>query len=193
MIQPGDDRALDTASRVLSFKGIRDDMKMASAENQTEDKDYRHIIRVANTDLDGRKQVFIGLRKIKGIGFMFSNMVLSIAGISKSKKCGMLTDAEVKQLDEIIRNPKRFEVPSWLFNRRRDYEDNEDKHLLTSDLEFVRSNDIKMLRKIKCYKGTRHQKGLPVRGQKTRSNFRRNKGKKSGSLGVQRAKAGKKG
>jgi len=67
-----------------------------------------------------------------------------------------------------------------MLNRRKDYETGEDKHLLSSDLAFTKDNDIKMLKKIKSYKGMRHAFGLPVRGQRTRSNFRRNKGKVTG-------------
>ncbi|PIN70093.1 30S ribosomal protein S13 [Candidatus Woesearchaeota archaeon CG11_big_fil_rev_8_21_14_0_20_43_8] len=157
-----------------------------------EDKNYRHIVRIVNTDLNGAKSIYNALRKIKGVGFMYSNAVLSVAGIPKAKKCGTLSDAEAKQLDEIIRNPAQFDLPTWLFNRKRDYETNEDMHVLTTDLDFAKGNDIKRIRKIKCYRGVRHSAGLPVRGQRTRSNFRRNKGKKGGSLGVQKKKPGKK-
>jgi len=71
-------------------------------------------------------------------------------------------------------------------NRRRDLETNENKHLIVADLDYTRENDIKRLRKLKTYKGDRHSKGLPARGQRTRSNFRKNKGKVT--LGVQRKK-----
>ena len=152
------------------------------------EQNYRHIVRIVNTDLEGSKHIFVALRKIKGVGFMFSNMVLTMAGISKSKKCGALTDTEVKQLDEIIRNPQKFGAPEWMLNRNRDYETNEDMHLLSSDLDFSKSNDVKRLMKMKCYRGLRHSAGLPVRGQRTRSNFRKNKGKKAGSLGVKKKK-----
>ena len=67
-----------------------------------------------------------------------------------------------------------------MLNRRNDPEDGSDKHLLSSDLKFTVENDIKMMKKIKCYKGVRHSLGQPVRGQRTKSNFRRNKGKVMG-------------
>src|SRR3989339_221528 len=158
------------------------------ANVQNEDKDFRHIVRIVNTDLDGSKPIANALRKIKGIGFMYSNMIITFAGIPKNKKCGTLSDAEIRQLDEIIRNAEKYGAPTWMFNRRRDLETNQDMHLLTADLDFVRSNDIKLLKKMKCYRGVRHSIGQPVRGQKTRSNFRRNKGKKGGTLGVVRNK-----
>ena len=82
-------------------------------------------------------------------------------------------------------NPKKFNIPLWLLNRRKDPETNEDKHLITDDIRFVQENDVKILKKIKSYKGVRHMHGLPTRGQRTKSNFRRNKGN---VIGVKRKK-----
>ena len=152
-------------------------------------QEFKHIVRVADTDMSGNKLVGTGLTKIKGVSFMFSNMVCKIAGVDQNKRIGNLTDAEIKKLDEIFSNPSAFSAPSWMFNRKKDPEDGKDKHLLTADLTFVESNDIKMMRKMKSYKGIRHSFGLPVRGQKTRSNSRKNKGKVS--LGVKKPQVGK--
>ncbi|MBN2567049.1 30S ribosomal protein S13 [Candidatus Woesearchaeota archaeon] len=150
-------------------------------------KDFQHIVRIANTDLDGRKGIGMALQKIKGVSFMYSNMVLKTAGIPPKKKAGDLSQSEVKAIDTLVRNPEG--APIWLYNRRKDPETGADIHLLTVDLKFTRDNDIRTMQKIKCYKGVRHQTGLPVRGQRTKSNFRRNKGKVQG---VKRKKIGKK-
>ncbi len=147
--------------------------------------EFKHIVRVANTDIDGNKQVLFALRKIKGINIMFANMVLNSLGIDKTKKAGELLDEEVKRLNEFIQNPAAHGAPTWMFNRRKDYETGEDVHLLMADLDFSKENDIKRMKKVKSYKGLRHQWGLPVRGQRTKSNFRKNKGK---GLGVKRKK-----
>lgn len=150
-----------------------------------EQGDFRHIVRIANTDLDGNKPICHALRKIKGIGFMFANAICNSTGIDKDKKTGNLTESDIKRLDEVIKNPAKHGFPAWLFNRRNDYDTGEDKHLITSDIKFTIENDIKMLRMIKAYRGVRHSLGLPTRGQKTRSNFRKNKGN---VLGVKRSK-----
>jgi small subunit ribosomal protein S13 len=147
--------------------------------------DYKHLVRIANTDVDGSKTILYALTKIKGISHMFANAVLSIAHIDKEKKAGVLSEAEVKKVDEIVRQPEKFEVPTWMLNRRKDYDSGEDKHLLTSDLDFTKDNDLKRLKKVKSYRGLRHAWNLPVRGQKTKSNFRHNKGK---VMGVKRKK-----
>lgn len=146
-----------------------------------EKKDFRHIVRVANTDLEGSKQIGEAIRKIKGLGFSFANTVCTLADVDKLKKAGELTDDELKRIDAAIKGAAA-KVPAWLLNRRKDRETGKNFHLISSELEFAKEQDIRLLKKIKSYRGIRHALGLPVRGQRTRSNFRKNKGKVS--LGV---------
>lgn len=156
-----------------------------------ESQEFKYIVRIVNTDIDGNKKIVDALRKIYGISFMFANMTCNFAGVQKNKKAGTLEDKEIEKLEDVITNPAKYGAPSWMLNRRRDLETGEDKHLTTSDLKFYTENDIKMMKKIRSYKGVRHMEGLPVRGQKTKSKFRKNKGK---VMGVKRrvgAKTGK--
>ena len=155
-----------------------------------EGKNFKHIVRVVNTDLDGNKQVINALRKIKGVSFMFANTICFLAKQDRNQKVGYLKPEEIKKLEDVIKNPIKSGIPIWMFNRRRDMETNEDKHLLTSDLNFAIDNDIKTLKKVKTYKGTRHMAGLPARGQRTKSNFRKSKGK---VMGVKRKAGAKSG
>ena len=159
------------------------------AEEQKQELKY--FVRIANTDLDGNKQIANALTKIKGISFMFSNAILNVSKIQKTKKSGYLSDSDVAKIDDVIKEPAKFNIPSWMFNRKKDPEDNLDRHLTGTTLSFTQDNDIKMMKKIKSYKGIRHSYGLPVRGQRTRSNFRRNKGKVMGVKRKERAKAGR--
>ena len=154
------------------------------------EKEFKHLVRVASTDLDGNKQIVIALRKIKGINFQFANAACAMANVDRTKKTGYLLDDEIKRLDEVIKNPVKHGAPVWMLNRRKDYEDNSDNHLLLSDLDFTKDNDIKRMKKIKCYRGMRHAFGLPVRGQRTKSNFRKSKGK---VMGVKRKSGAKSG
>ncbi len=154
------------------------------AEAKQVPKDYKHIIRVADTDLDGSKPVYHAMNKIKGVSFMFANAVCSISDVDRMKKAGTLAPDEVAKLTDIIKNPLKYGFPEWLLNRRNDPDSGEDKHLLSADLRWQLENDLKMMKKVKSYKGVRHMSGLPVRGQKTKNNFRKKKGKKT--LGVQR-------
>ena len=154
-------------------------------------QELKYFVRIANTDLDGNKPIHHALIKIKGISYMFSNAICNVAGIEKTKKAGYLSDDEANKIDEIIKEPSKFKIPSWLFNRKKDPEENLDKHLVSSTLSFTQDNDIKMMKKMKSYKGVRHSLGLPVRGQRTRSNFRRNKGKVMGVKKKEGTKAGR--
>lgn len=137
--------------------------------------EFRHIVRIANTDLDGNRPIYHALRKIKGVSFSFANAVCSIAKVKKTEKTGNLSEKDVEQLETVIKNPSKFNIPVWMFNRRKDFETDEDLHLVASDLTFTQDNDIKILKKIKSYKGLRHQWKLPLRGQQTKSNFRKSK------------------
>lgn len=146
-------------------------------EESKQQADYRHFVRIANTDLNGARSIGISLRQIKGVGFMFANMICHMAKLEKGKRTGDLTDGEIKKLNDVIENPLKFGAPSWMLNRRKDIETGEDRHVIVSDLVFARDNDIKIMKKIKSYKGVRHIMDQPVRGQKTKSHFRKNKGK----------------
>lgn len=144
------------------------------AENQQE---FNHIVRIANADIDGNRQVLLGLQKIKGVSFMLANAFCVVASVDKTKKIGYLSADEVSKLDSLMKNKKQDQLPAWLLNRRKDYETGDDLHYFGADLSFLKETDLRREKKIKSYKGIRHMHGLPVRGQRTRSNFRPNKKK----------------
>lgn len=158
---------------------------------EEQEQELKYFVRIVNTDLDGNKNINHALTKIKGVSFMFSNAICNAAQIEKTKKTGYLTDNEAAKIEDVIKEPLKFGIPSWLFNRKRDPEDSTDKHLVGSTLTFTQDNDIKMMKKIRSYKGVRHSLGLPVRGQRTKSNFRKNKGKVLGVKKKEGVKAGR--
>lgn len=136
-------------------------------------KDYKdRVVRILSKDLEGANTVYSGLAKIKGVSWAISNAVCKIIGINKRKRIGTLSDEEVKKISDFLKNPQ---IPKYLKNRQDDFETGEDKHLVGSDLELRKEFDVKRLKKIKSYRGYRHMSGLPMRGQRTKSNFRRNK------------------
>lgn len=154
------------------------------------EEQIKHLVRIANADMKGTQQILYALQNIKGVGMMFSNAICKMTKIDFRKKVGFLSDSEIKQIEAVIQDPVKHNIPSWMLNRRKDMDTGEDKHVTTGDLRFTIDLDIKQMKKIKCYKGIRHMFGLPVRGQRTRSNFRPNKGKVKG---VQKTKIGKTG
>ncbi len=138
---------------------------------------FKHIVRVANVDIPGDKPVSWALTKIKGVGINFATVACVLAGIEKTKKAGYLTEEEVKKLNQVVQDPLKNGLPLWMCNRKKDYDTGETKHLLGGNLTFTFENDIKRLKRIHSLRGVRHSKGLTVRGQRTKSNFRKNKGK----------------
>ncbi|MFQ5647708.1 MAG: 30S ribosomal protein S13 [Candidatus Aenigmatarchaeota archaeon] len=141
------------------------------------------IIRMVETNLDGNKPVRTGIRRVKGVSFMFSNAIAKVCEFA-DKKIADLTDAEQKKLEDMLVNPDKYGIPVWMYNRKREPVTNQNKHLIVSNLDFAQKMDINEMKKIKCYRGVRHAIGLPVRGQRTRGSFRTGK-----TVGVARKKA----
>ena len=135
------------------------------------------IIRILSKDIEGGMTVYAGLAKIKGVSWGFSNASCHVMKIDKKRKIGSLSQEEIKKISEFIKNPS---LPKFLLNRNSDFKTGENKHLTGGDLELQKEFDIKRLKQIKSYRGYRHVLGLPSRGQRTRSNFRKNRGKSVG-------------
>ncbi|MEM5812253.1 MAG: 30S ribosomal protein S13 [Candidatus Aenigmatarchaeota archaeon] len=148
----------------------------------SQQRETQSIIRIAETNLDGRKNVEVAIRRISGISFMLSNAIARRCGFY-GKRLSELSESEIKILEDCIINPEKFGIPAWMFNRRKEPTTGKDRHLIASQLEFTHKMDINELKKMKCYRGIRHIQGLPVRGQRTRSSFRKGK-----TVGVKRKK-----
>ncbi|MFO8050974.1 MAG: 30S ribosomal protein S13 [Thermoplasmatota archaeon] len=144
--------------------------------------DFQFIVRMANTDIDGEKKIINGLTSILGINHRISTILVRKLGVPGDKLMGDLTDKEIQKLIGLI-NEIPDTLPSWLLNRQNDLDTGEDTHIISTDLDMTQRDDINMLRKIRCYKGIRHETGQKVRGQKTRSN-----GRTGATVGVSRKK-----
>ena len=112
------------------------------------------MARIAGVDLPREKRVEIGLTYIYGIGRVSSNRILEAANVDPNTRVRDLTDDEVKRISEVIDASQTVE----------------------GDLRREIAMNIKRLQEIGCYRGIRHRKGLPVRGQKTKTNARTCKG-----------------
>lgn len=132
---------------------------------KTEEKLERGIVRIVGFDIDTSLSVINGLRKIKGINFIFANAVCKKLGINPRMKIGDLSEEKIKEIESFIKNPTG--IPSWILNRRRDLSTGKDLHLVGGDLDLKVKEDIEFLKKIRAYRGIRHEMGLPVRGQRT--------------------------
>ncbi|MEN7982507.1 MAG: 30S ribosomal protein S13 [Nanoarchaeota archaeon] len=149
-------------------------MEQKIQEKNNEEK----IIRILSKDIEGKISVYSGLTKIKGISWSLSNAICNILKIDKKRKISSLTEEEITKITDFVKDAKK--IPLNLLNRRNDFESGKDKHLIGSDLELQKEFDIKRLKKIKSYRGLRHLINLPLRGQRTKSNFRKNRRKGSG-------------
>jgi small subunit ribosomal protein S13 len=117
----------------------------------------KYMARISGVDLPREKRIEIGLTYVYGIGRATSNRLLKEAGVNPDTRVRDLTDEEVSRITAAIDN---------------------DSILIEGDLRRERAFNIKRLQEIGCYRGIRHRKGLPVRGQKTKTNARTRKGPK---------------
>ncbi|MBS7655351.1 30S ribosomal protein S13 [Candidatus Bathyarchaeota archaeon] len=136
-------------------------------------KEYQHIVRIAGTDIDGGKKIVYGLAKIKGIGVSFANAIVNMIKLNPNLKIGELTGEQVAQIEDVINNPAKHNIPAWFFNQRKELTTGKDMHLISSDLELKEKMNVELMKSIKCWKGVRHALGLKVRGQKTRTTGRK--------------------
>jgi len=128
------------------------------------------LVRIAGFDIPGGKKILPGLTRIKGVGWSLSNAACLKLKVPKEKKIAELTKDEIKQIEGFLRNP---EIYDFMKNRQKDAETGETGHYIGSDLEMKKDFDIRRMKKIRSYKGVRHTSGQPVRGQRTRSHFRK--------------------
>lgn len=157
---------------------------MAKEKKQKqESKDYE-LVRVLGKDIIGSKSVHSGLTNVKGISWTMSNVICKSLKLDKKTKIGDLTEDQIKSIENFIRESN---FPHFLKNRQKDFDKGEDFHLYGSDLSLTTEFDVKRLKKIKSYKGIRHTAKLPVRGQRTKSNFRPNRSKSTGIRKKQKA------
>ncbi|MFT4310392.1 MAG: 30S ribosomal protein S13 [Candidatus Woesearchaeota archaeon] len=147
---------------------------MAKQESKQE---LRYLVRVASTDLPGEKHILYALTKITGISTSLAHAILRTANIDTTAVTGYLSQDDVEKIESILADPLKAGIPSWMLNRQHDIETGETSHLLNADLAFVTQNDVKRMMKTKSYRGLRHSWKLPLRGQRTSSNFRKSKSK----------------
>jgi small subunit ribosomal protein S13 len=146
------------------------------------DKDIRYFVRVRNTDLDGTRSVQIALTKIPGIGRITARAISRLAKVDPLYKMGKLDDAGVDRLRQVVDNYGP-QIPKWMLNRPADPYTGEGKHLLSTDVLIGKEDDVNRMRKIRCYRGIRHETGQKVRGQRTKST-----GRTGTTVGVKRKK-----
>ena len=135
--------------------------------------DFQHILRVLNTNIDGKEKIMYALTAIKGVGRRYSNIVLKKADIDQTKRAGEITDAELERIMEIMQNPRDYKIPDYFLNRKKDIKDGKYSQVLSNQLDNKLREDLERLKKIRSHRGLRHYWGLRVRGQHTKTTGRK--------------------
>jgi small subunit ribosomal protein S13 len=144
-------------------------------------QEYRHILRIMGTDVEGTIKTIYALTKIKGVSLSLANAILKKAGINPDLRVGFITETEINKIEEIIKEPTKYALPQWLYNRRKDVETGKDTHIISADLVLRTKMDIDQDKEIRSWRGYRHAYGLKVRGQHTKTTGRAGK-----ALGVKK-------
>ncbi|MCH4814282.1 MAG: 30S ribosomal protein S13 [Saccharolobus sp.] len=145
---------------------------------------FKYVVRIFGQDVDGTMKLPYALAMVKGIGYNTAKAMIRKLGMDPNARLGELSDADIKKVESVISDHTIKGLPSWLYNRRKDYESGLDLHLVTSDLIFYVRNDIEREKKSRSWRGVRHSLGLKVRGQRTRTT-----GRTGMTIGVARKKA----
>jgi len=138
-------------------------------------REFRHIIRVAGTDLDGTQKVAYALMNINGVGIGLANVILKKAGINPETRLGFLSDVDVEKIEDVIEKPAKHGIPGWLLDRQKDRETGKDIHFIGSDLVLQIKTDTDQMKEMRSWRGFRHAHGLKVRGQRTKTTGRKGK------------------
>lgn len=146
------------------------------AEPVKESSEFRGIVRIMGKDLKGQLMLREGLSKVKGIGRNLANVigikVEKVLGISLTLPVGELTDKQIGQIEEIIKDPLKHGVPLFFINHKGDVESGTDKHVVQSDLQIAVHADMERLKNSRSWRGWRHALGQRTRGQHNRTTGR---------------------
>ncbi|RWW83189.1 hypothetical protein BHE74_00008311 [Ensete ventricosum] len=126
-------------------------------------EDFQHILRVLNTNVDGKHKIMFALTSIKGIGRRFANIVCKKADVdmnkrflfflylsnSTSSRAGELSAAELENLMTVVANPRQFKIPDWFLNRKKDYKDGRYSQVVSNALDMKLRDDLERLKKIR--------------------------------------------
>ncbi|HTT15696.1 MAG TPA: 30S ribosomal protein S13 [Thermoplasmata archaeon] len=142
-----------------------------AAKYVPDNPNFRYIVRVANSDLDGTRPVALALTGVRGVGLRIAEVTCRLAGVNGAERIGNLPEATVEGIEQTLATlPTK--VPGWMVDHRGEPFLGESLHLYGPDLETRRRDDVNVMKMVRSYRGVRHERGQKVRGQRTRSNGR---------------------
>jgi small subunit ribosomal protein S18e len=145
--------------------------------------EFQHIVRVMNTNVEGKRKVAFAFRMIKGIGIRYAHVCIKKAGIDLNRRAGTLTPDEIEKISDVISDPMKYKIPAWFLNRQRDPKTGKTEHVTSNVVDIKLRDDLERMKKVRAHRGVRHMMGLRVRGQHTCTSGRRGK-----TMGVSKKK-----
>ncbi|MCJ2540961.1 MAG: 30S ribosomal protein S13 [Candidatus Thermoplasmatota archaeon] len=140
-------------------------------KSEDENPDFKFLVRIVNTDIEGEMPLYLALPKVKGIGRRVSIRIVDNLEFDRYQRIGDMTDEEVDKIQHALENIHDI-LPHWMMNRQKDYDSGDDIHVTSSEVQMTRRDDINRLKKVRAYRGIRHERGHKVRGQRLKSNGR---------------------
>ncbi len=144
-------------------------------------QEYRYILRIMGTDVQGTLKTIYAVSQVRGVSAALANAVLQKSGVNPDLRVGFITESDISKIEDVIKDPVKYGIPSWMFNRRKDTDSGKDQHILSADLIFKTKTDIDGAKEIRSWRGYRHAYSLKVRGQRTKTTGRAGK-----ALGVKK-------
>ena len=142
-----------------------------AAKYVSQNPNFRYIVRLANTDLDGTRPAALALTGVRGVGLRIAEATLRLANVNPAERIGELPETSVEGIEATLASLST-KLPGWMVNHVREPMLGESPHYFGPDLETRRRDDINQMKMIRSYRGVRHERGQKVRGQRTRSNGR---------------------
>merc|ERR1712118_257650 len=119
--------------------------------------EFVHIIRLLNTNLDGKEKIMYALSRIKGIGRRFANLICKKGEMDMTLRAGEFTAQQLEKLNEIVANPNNHMIPSWFLNNQKEYKDGGSSQVTNEkNLDPFKREIKERLKKIRSHRGIRH-------------------------------------
>ncbi len=142
-----------------------------AAKYVPDNPNFRYIVRVSDTDLDGTRPVALALTGVRGVGLRLAEVACQLAQVPATERIGNLPEPTVESIETTLASlPTK--VPDWMVNHRHEPLLGETLHYVGPDLDTRRRDDVNQMKMIRSYRGVRHERGQKVRGQRMRSNGR---------------------
>lgn len=145
---------------------------LTDAKYWQKNPEFRNLIRMIGTSVEGHKVLYYALSDIKGVGRRLALSICRVGGFDPYIRIGLLTDEQLEKLEKMIKDPCAYGIPKWMVNRQKDLRTGEYRHISGTDLDLVLKMDLDRMKRMRSWKGIRHMFGQKVRGQHTRTTGR---------------------